>query len=139
MVQWLRICASTAGGMGSIPRQEAKILHATRCSQKNKECQRDAGCKISRWVRIGLTEETLSQGCEGSALGDEHPKPREQQGKGLGWEWPWRVERQQGATCLNHVSEGSRAGSCWPGGLLERFKFLLWKKHCGCEPWNDKI
>ena len=28
-VQWLRICASTAGGTGSFPGWEAKILHAT--------------------------------------------------------------------------------------------------------------
>ena len=27
-VQWLRLCASTAGGMGSIPGQGPKILHA---------------------------------------------------------------------------------------------------------------
>jgi len=28
-VQQLRLCASTAGGISSIPGQEAKILHAT--------------------------------------------------------------------------------------------------------------
>ena len=28
-VQWLRLCASTAGGMGSIPGQGPKILHAS--------------------------------------------------------------------------------------------------------------
>ena len=35
-VQWLRLCASTAGGTGSIPGQGTKILHATRRSQKKK-------------------------------------------------------------------------------------------------------
>ena len=34
-VQWLRLCASTAGGTGSIPGQRAKILHAVQCGQKN--------------------------------------------------------------------------------------------------------
>ena len=29
-VQWLRLCASTAGGMGSIPGRGTKIPHATR-------------------------------------------------------------------------------------------------------------
>ena len=35
MVQWLRICASTAGGLGSVPDWGTKILHATQCRQKN--------------------------------------------------------------------------------------------------------
>ena len=30
VVQWLRLCASTAGGPGSIPGQEAQISHASR-------------------------------------------------------------------------------------------------------------
>ena len=34
MVQWLRLCASTARGVGSIPVQGPKILHAAVCSQK---------------------------------------------------------------------------------------------------------
>ena len=29
MVQWLRHCASNAGGMGLIPGQESNILHVT--------------------------------------------------------------------------------------------------------------
>jgi len=33
-VKWLRLCASTAMGMGSIPGQEAKIPHATSHGQK---------------------------------------------------------------------------------------------------------
>ena len=35
IVQWLRLWAATAGGMGSIPGQETKILHAVRHGQKN--------------------------------------------------------------------------------------------------------
>ena len=33
-VKWLRLCASTAMGMGSIPGQETKIPHATPHGQK---------------------------------------------------------------------------------------------------------
>ena len=33
-VQWLRFCASTAGGTGSIPGQGTEIPHATQCGQK---------------------------------------------------------------------------------------------------------
>ena len=39
-VQWLRLCASSAGGMGSIPGQGTKIPHATqrgKKTEKNKE------------------------------------------------------------------------------------------------------
>ena len=34
VVQWLRLCGSTAGGTGSIPGQGTKIPPATWCSQK---------------------------------------------------------------------------------------------------------
>ena len=36
-VQWLKLCASTAGGLGSISGQGTKILHATQCGQKQKK------------------------------------------------------------------------------------------------------
>ena len=35
-VQWLRFCASNAGGMGLIPGQGTKIPHATGWGQKIK-------------------------------------------------------------------------------------------------------
>ena len=35
-VQWLRLCASTAGGTGLIPDQETRILHVAQHSQKKK-------------------------------------------------------------------------------------------------------
>ena len=34
VIQWLRLCASTAGGPGLIPSWGPKILHAKQCSQK---------------------------------------------------------------------------------------------------------
>ena len=36
MVQWLGLCASTAEGMGSIPGQGTRILHAVQRGQKKK-------------------------------------------------------------------------------------------------------
>ena len=36
-VQWLGLCASTAGGRGLIPGQGTKIPHAVRHSRGNKE------------------------------------------------------------------------------------------------------
>ena len=36
-VQWLRLCPSSAGGMGSIPSRGTKILHAVRCGQEKKQ------------------------------------------------------------------------------------------------------
>ena len=35
VVQWLRLCTSTAGDVGSILGQGTKTPHTTRCSQKN--------------------------------------------------------------------------------------------------------
>ena len=37
VVQWLRLHASTAGDMGSIPGQGTKILHYMQCGQKKKD------------------------------------------------------------------------------------------------------
>ena len=34
--QWLSLCLSSAGGMGSIPGWGTKILHGSGCSQKTK-------------------------------------------------------------------------------------------------------
>ena len=39
VVQWLWLCTCTAGGMGSIPGQRTKILHATGVAKKKKETQ----------------------------------------------------------------------------------------------------
>ena len=36
-VQWLGRCASTAGGMGLIPGEGTKILHATWSGQKKEK------------------------------------------------------------------------------------------------------
>ena len=36
-VQWLRLCASNEGGMGSIPGRETKTPHATRQKKKKKQ------------------------------------------------------------------------------------------------------
>ena len=35
--QWLRLHASNAGGIGSIPGQRTKILHVPWCSKKKKK------------------------------------------------------------------------------------------------------
>ena len=37
VVQWLRLHASTAGGMGSIPGLGTKIPHAAWCGQKDNK------------------------------------------------------------------------------------------------------
>ena len=49
-VQWLRLCASTAGGTGLIPGQGSKILHASWCSQKKRERERRAWECINTWA-----------------------------------------------------------------------------------------
>ena len=37
VVQWLRLCTSIAGGMGTNPGQGTKIPHASRYGQKKKK------------------------------------------------------------------------------------------------------
>ena len=45
-VQWLRLCTSTAGGLGSNPGQGTKILHATWCCQREKQNQLQDLCAL---------------------------------------------------------------------------------------------
>ena len=51
MVQWLRLLASIAGGMGSIPGRGAKIPHAPRRGQKKKKKG-----SLKNWLILGLGE-----------------------------------------------------------------------------------
>ena len=48
-IQWLRLCASNAGGTGSIPGQGTKILCAMRHNQKMKQQKKAATVD---WYRI---------------------------------------------------------------------------------------
>ena len=43
MVQWLRLCASTAGGVDSIPHRGTKIPHAVCAGQKKKKNNEEPG------------------------------------------------------------------------------------------------
>ena len=54
--KWLRLCASTAGGTGSIPRWGTKIPHAAQCGpnkQTNKQKQREQvrGSSLNQGIR----------------------------------------------------------------------------------------
>ena len=52
MVQWLGLCASTAGGTGLIPDQGSKILQAAGWGHK-KKVETSIGCvKIRRFVYL---------------------------------------------------------------------------------------
>ena len=69
MVQWLRLHASIAGGVSSVPGWGTKILHAMQCGQKktkNKK-QKNSGSNVEdglMWerkkIRKSLCESILS-------------------------------------------------------------------------------
>ena len=62
MVQWLRLCTSTARGAGLILGQETKIPHATQCSQKTKIKYAAERIKVLRRARIqGVGEVSFRQ------------------------------------------------------------------------------
>ena len=42
VVQWLGLCASTAGGTGSLPGWGTKILHAAQCGENKKQANKKA-------------------------------------------------------------------------------------------------
>ena len=41
VAQWLRLCASTVGGVGSVPGGGTKILHAVQSSHKQTNKQKN--------------------------------------------------------------------------------------------------
>ena len=47
MVQWLGLCASTAGGMGSVPGQGTKNPQAVWCGQEQKQVKKQKQKKSS--------------------------------------------------------------------------------------------
>ena len=53
VVQWLRLCTSTAGAAGSIPRQGTKILHSVPPSKKNPQKQKDPSTRSLAHNSIG--------------------------------------------------------------------------------------
>ena len=57
MVQWLRFHAPNAEGLGSIPGQETKSLHATWWSQKKKKKEKEQQLWPALYMEI-FTEST---------------------------------------------------------------------------------
>ena len=49
-VQWLGLCASTAGDMGSIPGQGTKIPHAVWHGQKQNQDQNKPNKNMLEWI-----------------------------------------------------------------------------------------
>ena len=56
VIQWLRLCTSTTGGMGSIPGRGIKILHAVWGSKKLKlklfKKRFSWACLVVQWLRL---------------------------------------------------------------------------------------
>ena len=50
VVQWLRLCSSTSGGLSSIPSHGTKISHATWHDQKNKKKKSHVWLFATRWT-----------------------------------------------------------------------------------------
>ena len=53
VVRWLRLCASNAGGVGSIPGQGTKTPHATKHDQKTRTKKKKKKPKGNRKTYIG--------------------------------------------------------------------------------------
>ena len=63
-VQWLKLCTSTAGGMGSIPGWETKILHAVQCSQNMNNKNKFVNiCLCTRVCSLGVIQCALRRMC----------------------------------------------------------------------------
>ena len=53
-VQCLGLCASTAGGMGSIPGQETNILHPTHLQAQKKRKKKKLGRKVGDTLKLKI-------------------------------------------------------------------------------------
>ena len=58
-VQWLRLHASTAGGMGSIPGRRTKILHTTQFSQEIKKINKQNKTATTKHMKATVEDEKL--------------------------------------------------------------------------------
>ena len=48
------LCASTAGGLGSIPGQETKILHPTHIQAQKKRKKKNLGRKVGDTLKLKI-------------------------------------------------------------------------------------
>ena len=59
-VQWLALCASNAGGVGSIPGWGTRIPHAARGSKKNKKIKKLQALFIKGLCKINEKEKIFA-------------------------------------------------------------------------------
>ena len=112
MIQWLRLCASKAEGMGSIPDQGAKIPHAAWHSLKKERernlyyvfirltCQKDAAATAKSLQSCP----TLCDPIDGSPPGS--PRPWDSPGKNTGVGCHFLLQ------CMKVKSKSEIAQSC---------------------------
>ena len=67
VVQWLRLCASTAGGIGSIPGWGTKIWHAVQSGQKEKEKKRKITPKIKHSSLFSVKTSSIPSALQGTS------------------------------------------------------------------------
>ena len=70
VVQWLRRCAPSAGGVGSIPGQGAEIPHSTKCGRKVKKKKKKIVKECSDPNVSGKVEKTCFRRSTGQGLGE---------------------------------------------------------------------
>ena len=71
-VEWLRLCASTAGGVGLIPGQDTKIPHAVYSATPQKNEMQRTIAKMLKLLAMGLGSSAKSTDC-GRAGAEAHP------------------------------------------------------------------
>ena len=84
VVQWLRLCTSTARGTGLIPDEGSKLPHFMQCSKKKK--------KFTGWL-VAQTVKSLPA-MQTRSLGQEDPleKGMATHSSILAWRIPWTEE-----------------------------------------------
>ena len=145
-VQWLRICASTAGGTGSVPGWGTKIPHAARCGQKKERNIKIKGEGTGRatWPAALLKGRTLKplgghegQGAVGTRGVTAPPRPRQGEHLGPGHPKPHMSQPEACVPgCLSCCTSGS-PGFCLqlPPSLHVTHLFVnLFRKRRPCGP-----
>ena len=92
VVLWLRLWASSAGDMGSIPGRGTKVLFVARCSHKNKDLSDNVcptGRVFVRYKQGNAYEIALWTGKLGSRIFPASCDYLGSQRAGIGWN-PWR-------------------------------------------------
>ena len=116
VVQWLRLCASTAGGRSSFPSQGTKIPHAVQCSQKIRKKKITVRYHFTpnmmAWIKMSDNKCWQGSGKSGNLI---H------------WKWEWKMQQLLWEIVWQFLNWSNRV-TAWPSNSTWVLTQQKWKQ-----------